>query len=248
MSHYLIPLVVAMLPLAAGAASAELLTKYTEVGANLGVVLGSADHCGVPGQRLADAFPRGLEHFGLSPGEIQSILVSMDQRRQAVRQQTADYLNGQACPTEFVEKIKTSVDELEVGWYASVKNRTGVDMRAAETVRPVAPPASAPATPPASSSAARSSATVPPGKYSCYTFDAGQLNYSYTDVVIHDASRYAVGNKQGTYRLEEGGAMRFTGSLSNATGRFSIKNTGKAQIDLVFNGDPRSSMACSQSK
>lgn len=88
--------------------------------------------------------------------------------------------------------------------------------------------------------------SVPPGKYSCYTFDNGMLNYTYTDVQILDGSRYAVGSKSGTYSLAKGGAMRFTGTMSNATGKFSVKNTGKPQIDLVFNGDARASMACSK--
>lgn len=87
---------------------------------------------------------------------------------------------------------------------------------------------------------------VPRGKYSCYTFDNGQLNYTYTDVQILDDSRYAVGSKSGTYTLAQDGAMRFTGPMSNATGSFSVKSTGKTQIDLVFNGDARASMACSK--
>lgn len=87
---------------------------------------------------------------------------------------------------------------------------------------------------------------VPPGKYSCYTFDSGVLNYTYTDVQILDGSRYAVGAKSGTYTLSQGGAMRFTGTMSNATGTFSVKSTGKPQIDLIFNGDARASMACSK--
>lgn len=89
--------------------------------------------------------------------------------------------------------------------------------------------------------------SVPPGKYGCYTFDAGQTNYTYTDVVIRDARQYSVGNKSGTYHLAADGRMTFTGTLSNAVGKFSIKSTGKAQIDLIFNGDPRSSMSCVRS-
>jgi len=38
--------------------------------------------------------------------------------------------------------------------------------------------------------------------------------------------------------------MRFTGTMANATGKFSVKNGGKPQIDLVFNGDARASMSC----
>jgi len=98
------------------------------------------------------------------------------------------------------------------------------------------------------STPARSRATsVPPGTYSCYSFVAGQLSYTYTDVVIQDASRYAVGNESGTYQLTPEGAMSFSGTLSNATGKFSIKNSGTPHIDLIFDGDARSSLACSRS-
>jgi hypothetical protein len=83
------------------------------------------------------------------------------------------------------------------------------------------------------------------GKYSCYTLEAGQLNYTYTDVIIESGNRYSIGGKSGTYTMSADGSMRFTGPMSNATGRYSIKNTGKAQIDLVFNGDARASMSCS---
>lgn len=89
---------------------------------------------------------------------------------------------------------------------------------------------------------------VPPGTYSCYTFDSGQLNYTYTDVQILDSGRYAVGGKGGTYSLAAGGAMRFAGHLANATGRFSVRATGVPQIDLVFDGDARASMSCSKSR
>lgn len=95
-----------------------------------------------------------------------------------------------------------------------------------------------------SSSAASGSGAVPPGKYSCYTYDNGQLNYTYTDVVIQAGGRYAVGNDRGNYTLSDDGAMRFTGTMANATGKFSVKNGGKPQIDLVFNGDARASMSC----
>ena len=66
--------------------------------------------------------------------------------------------------------------------------------------------------------------SVPPGKYSCYTFDNGMLNYTYTDVQILDGSRYAVGSKSGTYSLANGGAMRFTGTMSK-TGMPSVMQT-----------------------
>lgn len=92
------------------------------------------------------------------------------------------------------------------------------------------------------------STAIPAGKYSCYTFDNGMLNYSYTDVQILDGSRYAVGSKSGTYSLSRDGAMRFTGTMSNATGKFSVKSSGKPQIDLVFNNDARASMACSKAR
>lgn len=88
------------------------------------------------------------------------------------------------------------------------------------------------------------SGAVPPGKYSCYTFDNGQLNYTYTDVVIQPDGRYAVGNDSGNYTLSDGGTMRFTGTMANARGKFSVKNGGKPQIDLVFIGDARASMSC----
>lgn len=86
---------------------------------------------------------------------------------------------------------------------------------------------------------------VPPGKYSCYTFDNGQLHYAFTDVVIQPGGRYSVGNSAGTFTVGAGGAMAFTGTMANAKGRFAIKSSGKPQIDLVFDGDARASMACS---
>lgn len=88
--------------------------------------------------------------------------------------------------------------------------------------------------------------SVPAGKYSCYTFDNGQLNYSYTDVVIQPGGRYSVGTSAGTYALGAGGAMSFTGTMANAKGRFAIKASGKPQIELVFNGDNRASMSCAR--
>ncbi len=99
----------------------------------------------------------------------------------------------------------------------------------------------------AAPSAPATAASVPPGKYSCYTFDNGQLNYSYTDVVIEAGGRYAVGKQAGSYTLASGGALRFTGPMANASGKFSIKSNGKPQIDLVFNGDARASMSCPKS-
>jgi hypothetical protein len=117
-------------------------------------------------------------------------------------------------------------------WVSAKRMRAGTGSEASTTT------SQPPATP----------ASVPPGKYSCYTFDNGMLNYAYTDVQILDGSRYAVGAKGGSYTLSGGGAMRFTGTMSNATGTFSVKSSGKPQIDLVFNGDARASMACSKAR
>ncbi|MEK7947343.1 hypothetical protein WKR98_21540 [Pigmentiphaga sp. YJ18] len=86
-------------------------------------------------------------------------------------------------------------------------------------------------------------ADIAPGKYTCYTFDAGQLNYAYTDVVVQKSGQYAVGAKGGSYQLKDG-RVSFTGPLSNATGRYAVKQTGVPQLDLVFNGDNRASMTC----
>ncbi len=103
---------------------------------------------------------------------------------------------------------------------------------------------------PVAQSNTRQTATqaVPTGKYSCYTFDNGQLNYTYTDVEIETGNRYSVGGKGGSYTLSSGGAMAFTGTMANATGKFSVKNSGKPNIDLVFNGDNRASMSCAKSR
>lgn len=114
----------------------------------------------------------------------------------------------------------------------------------AQRLRPAANVA-APAT---KKSAKQGSSNSPqPGVYKCYSFDSGQLNYTHTDIVIQDAGRYRVGNKGGTFNATATGSLQFTGSLSNAVGKYSVKNTGRAQIDLVFNGDARSSMACTRS-
>lgn len=88
---------------------------------------------------------------------------------------------------------------------------------------------------------------VPAGKYSCYTFDNGLLNYAYTDILVKANGRYAVGNQEGRYSMSEGGTLRFTGPMANASGKFSLKNGGKPQIDLVFNKDARASMSCPKS-
>lgn len=113
-------------------------------------------------------------------------------------------------------------------------------------------PGGAPAERPAGRSGADSGGGqgggVPAGKYSCYTFDAGQLNYAYTDVVIQPGGGYSVGAKGGAYRLDAGGGLSFTGPLSNARGRYALKSGGKPNIDLIFNNDPRSSMTCPRSQ
>ncbi len=112
-------------------------------------------------------------------------------------------------------------------------------MRAAAVQPAAAPPAvTAPASvrPPAGA--------VQAGKYSCYTYDNGQLNYTYTDIRIEADGRYAVGGQGGRYTVGDGGVLRFTGAMANATGRYAVKNGGRAQIDLVFDGDARASMSC----
>lgn len=84
-----------------------------------------------------------------------------------------------------------------------------------------------------------------PGVYNCYTMESGTLTYTYTDVRILDKRSYAVGDATGAYTFDQDGAMAFTGTLANATGKFSIKSTGTPQIDLVFDDDAWASMACS---
>lgn len=108
-----------------------------------------------------------------------------------------------------------------------------------------APAPTEPAPPPTKPDIGKS-AGAPPGAYNCYTLDGGQMNYTYTDVVVRDGGRYSVGAKEGRYTLSARGEMTFTGPLSNATGKYSVKTTGRSQIDLIFNGDNRSSMACTR--
>lgn len=91
------------------------------------------------------------------------------------------------------------------------------------------------------------STQLPSGSYACYTFDGGRLNYAYTDIVIKTATSYSVGKALGTYDLKSSGIITFTGTLANATGSFSVKNSGKAEIKLVFNNDARASMVCTHS-
>ncbi len=82
--------------------------------------------------------------------------------------------------------------------------------------------------------------------YNCYTYDYGQINYTYTDMVIAAGNSYAVGNASGNYTLSANGSMSFTGTLSNASGYYSIKSTGKAQIDLTFPNTSQPMMSCVQ--
>lgn len=102
-----------------------------------------------------------------------------------------------------------------------------------------------PVTPPTNNGGS-TQAAVPTGTYACYTNDSGQLNYTYTDIVVHDGSRYSVGNKEGRYTLSASGSMTFTGPLSNAKG--TLARTTKPQINLIFNGNAWSSMACAKSR
>lgn len=118
--------------------------------------------------------------------------------------------------------------------------------RAAVVDGPVAKPAPAAPRPEGLKPEAAASG-VPAGTYACYTFDAGQLNYTYTDVVVRSDGRYAVGNAEGRFTLSRNGALAFTGPLANAAGKFALKG-GKPQIDLVFNGNALSSMSCPKTK
>lgn len=100
---------------------------------------------------------------------------------------------------------------------------------------------------PATPAPGKAASQMPAGTYPCYTFDAGQLNYAYTDVVVRGDGRYAVGGKEGRYTLSGSGALTFSGPLSNATGKFSVRGQ-KPQIDLVFKGNALSSMSCPKAK
>lgn len=92
------------------------------------------------------------------------------------------------------------------------------------------------------------SGTLPTGTYACYTFDAGQLHYTYTDVVIQSATRYAVGDAGGSYELAAPASIVFKGGpLKGVTGSYSRKNNGTVEIKLVYNNDARASMSCSRS-
>lgn len=96
-------------------------------------------------------------------------------------------------------------------------------------------------------SAGGAAGKLPAGTYSCYTFDAGQLNYTHTDIVVQEDGRYRVGGRKGRYTLAANGALAFTGPLDNATGTLASKG-GRPQIELVFNRDARSSMACPRAR
>lgn len=141
-----------------------------------------------------------------------------------------------ACPAATLDTldrqtpvIVKSLDDMRRGWRQT----------AAQVQTPAPAPAPAQPRPPSSAPAT----DIAPGKYTCYTFDAGQLNYAYTDVVVQKSGQYAVGAKAGSYQLKDG-RVSFTGPLSNATGRYAVKQTGVPQLDLVFNGDNRASMTC----
>lgn len=92
--------------------------------------------------------------------------------------------------------------------------------------------------------ASLSTRLVPEGTYSCYTFDNGLLNYSYTDVIIEADGRYRVDGEGGTYTVSGQGTVHFTGVMANAVGTFLLKGEGRPQLDLVFDGDARASMSC----
>ncbi|CAH2032694.1 hypothetical protein [Trichlorobacter ammonificans] len=88
---------------------------------------------------------------------------------------------------------------------------------------------------------------LPPGRYACYTFDAGQLNYTYTDIIIQSATRYAVGKAEGSYERAAAGSIIFKGGpLKDATGSYAPKSNGAVEIKLVFSNDTRASMSCSR--
>ncbi|MCK9507353.1 MAG: hypothetical protein M0Q54_02850 [Pigmentiphaga sp.] len=151
-----------------------------------------------------------------------------------------------ACSTEQLQLLDAQVPtviqalhEIRAAWPGNAVTES-VPASASPAV-PVATPKTPPSVSPAAEQAMR------PGKYSCYTFDAGQLNYAYTDVQIEEGGRYRVGKQTGAYRLSQG-QVTFTGHLSNAVGRYAVKQTGVPQLDLVFNGDPRASMTCPRAR
>jgi hypothetical protein len=90
--------------------------------------------------------------------------------------------------------------------------------------------------------------TLPLGRYACYTFDAGQLNYTYTDLVIQSATRYSVGSAKGSYQHAVDGSLIFKGGpLKDVAGSYSRKDNDSVEIKLVFYNTTRASMSCSQS-
>lgn len=235
---------------AGGAAADDTAAKMRDMGLNIMPVLGLADFCGVDGGNVVDVFTRSLPLFGFSMQEVTELEAAMAQRRRDSRAETArgfaakGVAQGQ-CPAHVTGQIRTTLDELEQMWRRVVRNETGVDMGSlpAQAAPPAAAPPSPP--PPAPAPAPSAGAAVPPGKYPCYTFEAGQLNYTYTDVVIASGNRYSVGNSSGNYNAA-GNKVTFTGPMSNVVATLSIKNGGVPQLDLVFDGDPRKSMSCSR--
>lgn len=95
---------------------------------------------------------------------------------------------------------------------------------------------------------AMQSGKLPAGSYACYTFDAGQMNYTYTDIIIKSATRYAVGNAEGNYEVRSPASVIFkSGPLQETDGSYAYKNNGTVEIKLVFYNDARASMVCSRS-
>lgn len=103
----------------------------------------------------------------------------------------------------------------------------------------------------ATSSGADTSAknALPAGTYNCYTFDAGNLNYTYTDVVIRSNAHYAVGAKAGQYVSSGGGSLTFkSGPLKDVKASYSVKSGNVFELLLVFNNDNRASMVCPRAR
>ncbi|MDX6750492.1 hypothetical protein SH611_11795 [Geminicoccaceae bacterium 1502E] len=123
-------------------------------------------------------------------------------------------------------------------WVNAARMRPSARSAAAAPRPENGPPAQAPGT---------AAGKLPAGSYACYTFDAGQLNYTHTDIVVQEDGRYRVGGRKGRYTLAANGALAFTGPLDNATGTLASKG-GRPQIELVFNGDARSSRACARAR
>lgn len=239
----------ATLALSAGAQE-KYRARLVDSGMGMAAVVGAADYCS-DGQPLYDLFVGSLPRFGMAAKEVDELLAAMDKRRREIYADIATSLAGAGgpgqCPPELDGKVNEALRSMEDAWRRAVRNELGVELPATAAVAGKADAAgkraaSPPPPPPASAGRA-----VPPGKYACYTFDAGQLNYAYTDILVAAGGRYSVGRQGGAYTLADDGTLRFSGPLANAGGRFAIKNSGKPQIDLVFNGDRRASMACMKS-